>query len=332
MKKAIMMEMKNRYRILTACLLLLAAGLSAQEYPVPVRDAGGKYGYRLEGEWLVSPRYEYAGNFVEDMAVVKDNGKYGYINQYGEVSVAARYDNASAFSEGLAGVRLKGKVGFIDSKGSLRLPFRYDDFSGFSEGLAAVKLYGKWGYVDTEGKTVIPFRYEHARPFSDGLAAVGLSGGKTVFVDKKGNEYEQRQDFVWPFSDYAKKYVERNVASWQKKGRYEKTSDWQKRVNETTRKAKVSELTREAERAYIKEQGSKARLVQHVGGYDPDNEVFLVRDARFGDMLVPVPVADAPMFEESFYSLSRNIVYFVENDVLSVAELKFTSPEGKSFT
>ena len=56
----------------------------------------------------------------------------------------------------------------------------------------------------------------------------------------------------WPFSEYAKSYVEQRVNEWQKKGEFEKNADWRVRVNEQTRNAKIAALTREAEQQYIK--------------------------------------------------------------------------------
>ena len=324
--------MRNNYVIASfGVWVLMTVNLLAQEYPIPVLDTEGRYGYKQGVEWVVRPQYEFAGFFSEDLAVVKKDGKCGYINQYGETIVPLRFDEAGRFSEGLAGVRLKGKVGFIDNKGNLKLPFRYDDYSVFSEGLAAVKQYGKWGYISYDGKVAVPFKYENARAFCDGLAMVKNGEGKQVYIDRKGREYETKEEFVYPFSDYAKIYVERKVEAWQKKGKYEKTADWQKRVTDATRESMVSELTREAEKMYISELGQKAILQQSIKGYDPDNEVFLVQDLRFGDMLVSVPVAEARTFETSFYSMNRDVVYFVDNDALAIAELKFTAPSGKSY-
>ena len=53
------------------------------------------------------------------------------------------------------------------------------------------------------------------------------------------------------FSDYAKPIVEKKINEWQVKDEFEKTADWQKRVNETTRNAKIKELTAQCEKDYL---------------------------------------------------------------------------------
>ncbi len=52
-----------------------------------------------------------------------------------------KYDEAKSFSEGLALVKLNGKWGFIDKTGKeVGIPLgKYDNVMSFSEGLAAVR-------------------------------------------------------------------------------------------------------------------------------------------------------------------------------------------------
>ena len=60
-----------------------------------------------------------------------------------------------------------------------------------------------------------------------------------------------------PFSTYAQIYIESHINKWQQKGKYEKTTDWQKRVNRTSRKAKVEELYKEAQKNYLEHYGTR---------------------------------------------------------------------------
>lgn len=62
------------------------------------------------------------------------------------------YDYVSVFSEGLAIVKLNGKYGFIDKTGKEVISLKYDDASSFSKGLAEVCLDNRYTYIDKEGK------------------------------------------------------------------------------------------------------------------------------------------------------------------------------------
>ena len=310
------------------CFTLLSA--QADEIEPKKDDTTGKWGYRKGDNEVVPPRYERAFSFSEGLGCVKLNGKFGYINMAGEAVINYRFDDARPFSEGLAVVTINGKAGLIQRDGMAVIPYKFDAAGSMSEGLAPVKYNGKWGFVDRSGACVIPYRYDNANMFSEGIAGVQLNG-VWGFIDRTGKWYNAKEDYIPLFSDYAKRFVEKAVNAWQVKGKYEKTLDWQARVNDETRKLKVTEFTREAEKQYILEQGNAIKISQRLADYDADNEIFLVKDDNFGDLLVPVPIAEAPKFEENFYSMKRTVRYFVDNDKLALAEQTFENDEGQTY-
>ena len=129
------------------------------------------------------------------------------------------------------------------------------------------------------------------------------------------------------FSDFAKPIVEKAVNEWQLKDEFEKTVDWQQRVNETSRTAKIKELTKKAEEDYLKMCTSTLQPdVTLSGPYDADNEVFLLFEPRFGDMIVPVPIGEARAFKQNWESVQISPQYFIENDVLSLASMDMYFP------
>lgn len=109
---------------------------------------------------------------------------------YAEVLARAqqRYDYVGSFVDGLALVGKDGKWGFINTDGQEQIPLRYDDLNPFSEGLADVRLGGKWGFVNAEGKVVIPIKYEFVYPFEDGKAYVQSEDWH--YIDKQGRRIE----------------------------------------------------------------------------------------------------------------------------------------------
>ena len=286
--------------ILVVCSLI-AMSAAGQELK-PIQGSNSKYGYvNTEGKRVVDCIYDYARSFSESLAVVELNGKYGYINTEGKRVVDCIYDKAFDFSEGLAIVELNGKQGYINTEGKRVVDCIYDYAFDFSEGFAIVELNGKWGYINTEGK------------WFDTIE----QGKKWLYMNQ-------------PFSKYAKNYVETRINEWQKKGEFEKTIDWKKRVNEQTRNQKIRELTKNAEKQFISEQSKKIKFTYSLGKYDADNEVFLIKYYD-RNMLVSVPISEAPAFKSGWSSMVKTPKFFIENDRLSVAEVTFRMPNGKTY-
>jgi len=131
------------------------------------------------------PTVEYEGN---DLTPKEQNGKYGFVDKKtSKVVIPFKYDGAWFFIEGLAFVKLNNKWGFIDKTGREVIPIKYDSAWFFIEGLASVKLNNKWGFIDKTDKVVIPFKYDNAYSFDSGKAEVELNGRKFQ-IDKNGNE------------------------------------------------------------------------------------------------------------------------------------------------
>ena len=136
--------------------------------------------------------------------------------------------------------------------------------------------------------------------------------------------------YVNSFSLFAKDYVESKLNEWQKKGEFEKVADWQKRVTVETRNTKIKELTKKAEKEYIEKYQDK-NLKFELGSYDAENEVFMVYNQKYGNLLVPVPIANAQQFKQQWSSIKISQKCFIENDKISIAEIIFTMSNGKQF-
>ncbi|MCL2511404.1 MAG: WG repeat-containing protein [Bacteroidales bacterium] len=233
-----------------------------------------------------------------------------------------------------------GKWGFKDSKtGAEIIPCKYDDVWNFAEGLAPVKLNSRYGFVDKTGKEVIPLKYDDVWGFSEGLAQVELKKKRGV-IDKTGKEVipieyaseEEVKNIAWQsFSVFAKNHIEQKINIWQQKGEFEKTTDWQQRVNETTRKAKVAELLKDAEKEYIATRSYSSMGNMTLGVYDADNETYRITNSKHGDWLVPVPINEAQTFKNDWDNLKKTPQYVINDDQLAIAEMTFTAPTGKTY-
>ncbi len=132
-----------------------------------------------------------------------------------------------------------------------------------------------------------------------------------------------------PFSFYAKEHIESEINEWQKKGEFEKTSDWQQRVNQETRQEKINELKQKAKEDYLRECTPNLKESLVLGQYDADNEVYLVNSSNFGQMLVPVPLSDAPSFKTQWANMTITPKYYIDNDIINVESITFTNPNNK---
>lgn len=161
-----------------------------------------KYGYiDITRKLVIPPIYDNAKSFSEGLAAVLRNQKWGYIDNTGKIVISHQYTDAAKFSDGLAAVSQNGEVGFIDKTGNIIVPFVYDEANDFSEGLALVKQGNKYGFIDKSSKIVIPLQYDTADYFSEGLAPVKING-KWGYINQKGEMIiSENYDRAYPFSE-----------------------------------------------------------------------------------------------------------------------------------
>jgi hypothetical protein len=239
------------------------------------------------------------------------------------------YDEARDFSEGLAAVKFNGKWGYIDKNDNVVIPCKYDAIGMFSEGLAQVELNNKTGFIDKTGNMAIPCKYDAVGKFSEGLAKVELNG-KRSYIDKNGRIYTTEEEakqyrLHTSFSLFAPNYVASKMNEWKQKGEFEKTDDWQQRVNETTRNEKAQQLFKEAEQSFITENTRRLSHRFELGEYDADNEVFLIKSNMFGNLPVPVPLDEAQSFKANWNTMTKTPSYIIKNDKTAFAGASFTT-------
>ncbi len=78
-------------------LFLISTTIPANVYAVEDIDMN-EFSYTE----VISPQYDDAKTFSEELAAVKRGDKWGYINELGEVEIGFQYDRAYSFSEGKA--------------------------------------------------------------------------------------------------------------------------------------------------------------------------------------------------------------------------------------
>jgi hypothetical protein len=123
--------------------------------------------------------------FCKGYAIVEENQKYRFIDKRGVISKEA-YDEigyASFVLEDIGMVKQNGKYGFVNPSGKVVVPIKYDKVIECTKGIAAVKEKGKWGIVDSAGRMIIKPKFEGA--ITDGDIKI-VKDGKLYWVDLDG--------------------------------------------------------------------------------------------------------------------------------------------------
>ncbi len=160
-----------------------------------------------EGKILLEARFEAllpvtteAGEWIstEGLILMKQNGKYGFVDENDSIRIEAEYEEAEVFSEGLAKVKKNEKYGFVDQQGTLVIPCQYNWVDNFKEGVAAARIDqgGEQGLINQKGELVVGMQnayYENAQNglikyysyVNEGMEAGILTTSGKVIFDKK---------------------------------------------------------------------------------------------------------------------------------------------------
>ncbi len=143
--------------------------------------------------------YDEIGSFNDNMAFVKKDAKYGYINEKGELKIPFQFDRAESFYNKVAKVTINDST-FLINKLGVKLK-KYEKEWTKTNGMILVVLGGKYGFLDSLRNEITKFEFDYAKEFSCDVAVVSsggkwskenaysssYTGGKYGVIDKKGN-------------------------------------------------------------------------------------------------------------------------------------------------
>jgi len=168
----------------------------------------------------------FAQKEKKHLALVRLDGKCGFIDAFGHEVISPVYDDAGSWGNNLVPVNIgkyvpdtapvllvspsnvnpkdsvkrneeyktvdiereeRGKWGYCDTSGALVIPVQFTNTTFFSEGIAGVEINGKWGFINTSGKIVVQPVYDKIGHFSQGLAVVAKNG-LYGYINLKGEE------------------------------------------------------------------------------------------------------------------------------------------------
>lgn len=137
--------------------------------------------------------FEEALPFSEDLACVKVDGLYGFIDNTGEFVIEPQYETAGYFVNGTAIVKKDGFFGVIDKNNKEIIPFIYEDAqTTYIDDLITVKKHGRYGCINLKNETVVDFIstdiiYGYSYGTDHKLAIITGDDRKRGFIDLATN-------------------------------------------------------------------------------------------------------------------------------------------------
>ena len=116
--------------------------------------------------------------YRNDRLFAAKNGVYCMLDGSGNIVGDEVFEDAQVFNDTtFAAVKQNGKWGFINNKGEFVIEPSYTDARSFSNGFAAVKVNDKWGFIDMENNMIIEPQFQDVRDFSGSGSAFVLMDG-----------------------------------------------------------------------------------------------------------------------------------------------------------
>lgn len=136
------------------------------------------------------------------------------------------------------------------------------------------------------------------------------------------------------FQEFARGYVEKELASWSKRGEFEKIEDFEKRVNQENVYSKYQDLCKKAEADYLQRYAGRLRISDlTLEPYDVDNESYLINSAM-GPIIVKVPLKnkEAEAFKSSWNTIRlKNPKYYIKDNHVAIASVELETSAGKTY-
>lgn len=151
--------------------------------------------------------FEEALPFSEDLACVKKDGLYGFINKDGEIVIEPTYDSPNYFYNGVTVIQKDGLFGMIDRENNIIIPFEYEEITPATANYLCVKKEGKYGCINYKGETVIDFTSSSPIQISEQsadhiIAVITSDNGKEGFIDLvTGFKIDPIYNFISPWNN-----------------------------------------------------------------------------------------------------------------------------------
>jgi hypothetical protein len=235
-------------------------------------ELGNKHGYIDINENIIVPfEYDDIDPFNHELASVKKNKKFGFVNRSGKLVIPIQFDNNSDFqNSGLALVKKNHKFGFIDSSGREIIPLNYQDASDSTiDSLLILKEKGKWAFFDSYGKQKSDFIYNEIA-----LTNINIKGNDESTFWKNGLILVRKNNQI--------AYLDKNLKEVVPFGKY----DWGERFNQN----RIAIVSKNRKYGIINEFGKKIiqpkyDTLEHPQEDYHESEIFEGRNKNYITLL-----------------------------------------------
>lgn len=139
---------------------------------------------------------------------------------------------------------------------------------------------------------------------------------------------------IQDFQEFAREYVQNELADWTKKGEFEKTEDYEKRITRDNVFQQYQSLCKKAENDYLRKYADRLRISDlSLQPYDTENETYLI-ESSFGPMVLNVPLKnkEAEAFKSSWNAIKlKNPKYYIKDNHVAIAAVDFVTSGGKTY-
>jgi hypothetical protein len=163
--------------ICVCVFVIIYSFANSQSLLLPYND-GKKWGYIKEnGNVIITPKYDEAYLFQEDVASALFEGKFGFIDRNGNFVIKPEFERTSGFEGGVAMVEKNHRNYYINKKGKILVEAdSLGVFPGYGDSLIDFRQGEKVGFLNLDSQIVISPKYENVYSFAEKHAAVKLNG------------------------------------------------------------------------------------------------------------------------------------------------------------
>ena len=156
-------------------------------YKMAVVKENDKYGIIDEkGNVLLKPEYEFLEIAAPDLLVFKNNDKYGYIDKKGKEVIPAQYDEVTSFFGNRAMAIKDDEIKVIDKKGQIIEKAKYDVVSEIKDDVIIGGIETGFGAVNSKSDEIIKPIYDDMTFWGDKYIK-GNMGEEIDILDYEGN-------------------------------------------------------------------------------------------------------------------------------------------------
>lgn len=138
------------------------------------------YGYiNTEGIEVIPLIYQEANDFVKQKAIVKENGNYKLINEFGNTLMIYDYYFVGYYNEGLmAFIKSQNEFyGYINESGEVVIKPQFTDVAAFKNKYAIINIEknskNNYGLINELGEVIIPLKYNNIIDLGENRFALG---------------------------------------------------------------------------------------------------------------------------------------------------------------